>query len=133
MPHLEANSEWLQQQLEQYKPISKDFQTIFCYETRGTRVNGVLKEVSAANYLTLMLQAHVFPSQIVPRHSAVVPGAVDVEEIAIHKDHIQMVKFESADEDSFRRISWPIHSMVMEAPTAIEGNWRKWDQVKGLF
>lgn len=36
LKHLEQNSEWLQQQLDQYGPISNDFVTKFAYETYPT-------------------------------------------------------------------------------------------------
>lgn len=36
MKHLEQNSEWLQQQLGQYNPISSEFVTKFAYEEYKT-------------------------------------------------------------------------------------------------
>ena len=36
LQHLECDSEWLQQQLGQYGPISSDFVTKFAYETYAT-------------------------------------------------------------------------------------------------
>jgi hypothetical protein len=36
LKHLEKDVEWLQQQLQQYAPISKDFVTKFAYETYPT-------------------------------------------------------------------------------------------------
>lgn len=36
LKHLERDSEWLQQQLSQYNPISGDFITKFAYETYET-------------------------------------------------------------------------------------------------
>lgn len=38
LQHLERDSEWLQQQLGQYAPISSDFVTIFAYEIFPTPV-----------------------------------------------------------------------------------------------
>lgn len=38
LKHLERDSEWLQQQLGQYAPISSDFVTKFAYETLPTRI-----------------------------------------------------------------------------------------------
>lgn len=38
--HLKQHSEWLQQQLGQYAPISNDFVTKFAYETYKTRIAG---------------------------------------------------------------------------------------------
>jgi hypothetical protein len=38
LKHLERDSEWLQQQLGQYGPISSDFVTKFAYEIYPTRI-----------------------------------------------------------------------------------------------
>lgn len=38
LKHLEQDSEWLQQQLDQYGPISNDFVTKFAYETYPTTI-----------------------------------------------------------------------------------------------
>ena len=38
LEHLNRDSEWLQQQLAQYAPISRDFVTKFAYETLPTRI-----------------------------------------------------------------------------------------------
>lgn len=38
--HLERDSEWLQQQLGQFGPISGDFVTKFAYEAYKTRIAG---------------------------------------------------------------------------------------------
>lgn len=38
LKHLERDSEWLQQQLGQYAPISRDFVTIFAYEMYPTPI-----------------------------------------------------------------------------------------------
>lgn len=47
LEHLEKDSEWLEIQLEQYKPISAEIFTIFCFETYPTRLtSGVSVMVS---------------------------------------------------------------------------------------
>ena len=47
LKHLSANSEWLQEQLSHYKPISKSFHTVFFYEMLGTKLaNGDTQIVS---------------------------------------------------------------------------------------
>lgn len=47
LEYLEKDSEWLETQLEQYKPISTDFFTIFCFETYPTiLVSGISLIVS---------------------------------------------------------------------------------------
>ena len=38
LQHLKRDSEWLQQQLSQYAPISRDFITKFAYETLRTPI-----------------------------------------------------------------------------------------------
>ena len=40
LKHLDRDSEWLQQQLGQYAPISRDFVTKFAYEMLPTRIAG---------------------------------------------------------------------------------------------
>ncbi|RYO00078.1 hypothetical protein AA0121_g13436 [Alternaria tenuissima] len=77
LQHLERDSEWLQQQLGQYGPISSDFVTKFAFEEYKTPT---------------VLGKSIM---VVPRASAVVPGAADGEAIVIHADHIHMVKFGS--------------------------------------
>jgi len=74
---LERDSEALQQQLGQYTPISSDFETKFAFETKPTPL--------------VLGQAII----VVPKSSAVVPGQVDAEPIAIMDNHINMVKFSS--------------------------------------
>jgi hypothetical protein len=42
---------------------------------------------------------------VVPRASAVVPGAADTEPIVIHADHINMVKVASKEDNGYRTVS----------------------------
>ncbi|KAF1940047.1 tetratricopeptide repeat domain-containing protein, partial [Clathrospora elynae] len=85
LQHLERDSEWLQQQLGQYGPISGDF--------------------------------------VVPRASAVVPGAVNGEPIAIHADHINMVKFGSKSDPGYKTVSGHMRLMAGNAGDTIGGRW----------
>ena len=64
-------------------------------------------------------------SQIVPRFSAVVPGAADAESIAINADHINMVKFASHKDDEYKRVSGHLQLLAQEAPCAITARWTK--------
>jgi hypothetical protein len=41
LKHLQPHSEWLMDQVENFKNISKDFQIIFCYETLKTPLIGM--------------------------------------------------------------------------------------------
>ncbi|OCL02321.1 tetratricopeptide repeat domain-containing protein, partial [Glonium stellatum] len=100
LQHLEQDSEWLQQQLGQYGPISGDF--------------------------------------VVPRASAVVPGASDAEPIiairldwyrllptliVIHADHIHMVKFRSKSDTGYKTVSGHVRLMAASAGNAVGPRW----------
>lgn len=101
---LERDSEILQQQLGQYNSISGDFETKFAFETKAT---------------PLAFGKAVI---IVPKSSAVVPGHVDAEPIAIRDNHINMVKFASQSHE-FKRVAGHLKLMVEKAPTEVQKNW----------
>ncbi|KAJ6125811.1 hypothetical protein N7471_010304 [Penicillium samsonianum] len=103
--HLEENSEWLQQQLGQYGPVSGDFVTKFAFEEYPTPT---------------VLGGSIM---VVPRASAVVPGAADAEPIIIHADHINMVKFASNSDEGYRKVSGHIKMMVADASIVIGPRW----------
>jgi len=100
---LERDSEILQQQLAQYNSISGDFETKFAYETKATLAFG--KAVI-----------------VVPKSSAVVPGQVDAEPIAIMDHHINMVKFATQNSE-FKTVAGHLKLMVDEAPKKVQKNW----------
>jgi hypothetical protein len=102
---LERDSEALQQQLGQYTPISSDFETKFAFETKPTPL--------------VLGQAII----VVPKSSAVVPGQVDAEPIAIMDNHINMVKFSSEKNSEYQRLAAHIKLMAEMAPTKIQQNW----------
>jgi hypothetical protein len=108
---LERDSEALQQQLGQYAPISGDFETKFAFETRATPLT--------------------FGSSIVvvPKSSAVIPGHVDAEPIAIMDDHINMVKFSSQNSE-FKRVTGHLKLMAEKAPTKVQENWSTEESVE---
>jgi len=95
----------LQQQLGQYAAISSDFETKFAFETKATPL---------ALGQTMI---------IVPKSSAVVPGQVDAEPIAIMDNHIDMVKFSSKSNSEFRRVAAHLKLMAEIAPTKVQQNW----------
>jgi hypothetical protein len=102
---LERDSEALQQQLGQYTPISGDFDTKFAFETKAT---------------PLAFGPAII---VVPKSSAMVPGQVDAEPIAIMDDHINMVKFSSPKNNEFKRVAGHLKLMAEEAPTKVRENW----------
>jgi hypothetical protein len=102
---LERDSEALQQQLGQYAPISGDFETKFAFETKA---------------MPLALGNAII---VVPKASAVLPGQLDAEPIAIMEDHINMVKFSSQNNNEFRRVAGHLMLMAEKAPAKVRENW----------
>ncbi|KAI9761617.1 MAG: hypothetical protein M1840_001757 [Geoglossum simile] len=111
--HLEKDSHWLETQLEQYKPISADIFTIFCYESYPTPLKTGISAI------------------IVPKSSAVVPGMINAEAVEIKKSHIAMVKFQNALEDDFQTVVGHMHLMCEKVEEKIIENWARWDEIKG--
>ena len=66
---------------------------------------------------------------MVPRASAVVPGAADAEPIVIHADHINMVKFASKDDSGYRTVSGHLRIMARSATNVITERWEEEDRV----
>lgn len=108
---LEKDSEALQQQLGQYTSISTDFETKFAFETKATPV---------------ALGRSIL---VVPKASAVVPGQVDAEPIAIMADHINMVKFASQTNE-FKTVAGHLKRMVEKASTKVQRNWKLEETVR---
>jgi len=109
MKHLTSNSEWLQQLLSDYNAISANFCTKCFYE----------------------ILPRVFPDQssqiIVPKSSAVIPGAVDVEVVGMNKDHNGMTKFPYQNDDDFNFISSVIRSMIKNALSVVQQQWNEFE------
>ncbi|KAH0611238.1 uncharacterized protein H6S33_011665 [Morchella sextelata] len=102
LKHLEMHSEMLEHQTEQYTSISGQFETKFLYETYMTPTPAGKK-------------------LIVPKFSAVIPGAINAEEIGINRNHREMVKFRSAEDEAFRKVYLTINLMMSSAlPHTIE-------------
>jgi alpha-beta hydrolase superfamily lysophospholipase len=107
LKHLKRDSEWLQQQLGQYVPISNDFVTKYAYE----------------EYETPTALGHRI--MVVPRASAVVPGHANAESIVIPKDHINMAKFISKEDSGYEKISEYLQIMVADASDQIQLRWEE--------
>ncbi|KAK1768311.1 hypothetical protein QBC33DRAFT_370839 [Phialemonium atrogriseum] len=105
LKHLKRDSEWLQQQLSQYAPISGDFVTKFGFEEY---------ETPTAFGRSIM---------VVPRQSAVVPGQANAEPIAIHADHTNMVRYTSKQDVGYDTISGHLQIMASDAPEQIRLRW----------
>lgn len=61
--------------------------------------------------------------QVVPRASAVVPGAADSEPVAIHADHVNMVKFESKADGGYKTVSGHLWVMAGRAGDVVGQRW----------
>lgn len=105
LKHLEQHSEWLNDQLEQYKAISSDFDTKFCFEGTETLIMGRYKVL------------------VVPPWSATVPGATNVDLIEIRKNHRNMVRFRSARDDDFTTVADHLSIMAEKAIDKIASAW----------
>lgn len=65
-----------------------------------------------------------------PQASAIVPGAVDAEPIAIPANHLNMVKFASCEDDGYKKVSGHLRLLAEEAPDVIRLHWREDDNVR---
>ena len=62
---------------------------------------------------------------MVPRASAVVPGAADAEPIAVYEDHTNMVRFVSREDNGYRTISGHLKIMAQDASDVITSRWEE--------
>jgi hypothetical protein len=80
------------------------------------------KERQVLTFLARLQPLMLF--QLVPKSSAVVPGTVNVEAVAINKDHVGMAKFPSSNDEDFQTICGHLGNMVSMAPQKIAEKWR---------
>ena len=124
--HLERDSEWLQHQLGQYGPISGEFITKFAFEEYKTPT--ALGQAVMVCIYSIRKELKLI-TQIVPRASAVVPGAADAEPIAIHANHVDMVKFASNADQGYKTVSGHMRIIAQSAPDAIALQWAEESRV----
>ncbi|KAF4772744.1 putative phosphorylase superfamily protein [Colletotrichum scovillei] len=67
--------------------------------------------------------------EVVPRASAVVPGQTDGEPIAIHADHINMVKFAFKEDSNYVKVLEVLQIMVADACSNIQSRWETEERV----
>ena len=127
LKHLERDSEWLQQQLGQYAPISGDFVTKFPYEMFPTPI-ALGRSITVSVFV---LGRRVTDQiQVVPQASAVVPGAADAEPVAIPTNHLDMVKFASRDDGGYEKISGYLQVLAEDAPDVIGARWEEQARIR---
>jgi hypothetical protein len=129
--NLEKNGEWLEGLTASYRPISRDFDTVYCYETKPMGpFKNFQKPVSFYFVSVYMICVNI--PKVVPFHSAVVPGTVDTLRIGIQQNHIQMVKFASQNSD-YKKVARNVNRMVGDGTEKVAANWAKWDQWKSEY
>jgi hypothetical protein len=60
----------------------------------------------------------------VPRASAVVPGQANAEPVAMHTNHLNMVKYISREDNGYKTISRHLKDMANEAVEQIQQRWQ---------
>jgi hypothetical protein len=97
---------------------------------RSVRDSNSIREFDYGELTLLPLVAQQqLSKQVVPRASAVVPGAVDAEPIVIHADHVNMVKFASREDNGFKTISGHLQIMAQSADDVISLRWAEEERV----
>ena len=57
------------------------------------------------------------------------PGTADAEPIAIHADHVNMVRFLSKENSAYRTVSGHLRVMAESAWNVIASRWEKEDRI----
>ena len=63
---------------------------------------------------------------------AVIPGAENVDALPLHKHHIDMVKYTSAEDLAFQTVVTWIKSMAQVAVSKVHSNWQQEIRMRGL-
>ncbi|KAF5588729.1 Pfs domain protein [Fusarium subglutinans] len=105
---MERNSEWLQELQSDYNAISQEFETIFFYET-------------------IKMDVGIMSLLIVPKHSAVISGARNSEEIPLIADHSSMAKFTTSEDDGFQTLVNKLRIFANVSKPKIDDNWKDWE------
>ncbi|KAM5474387.1 hypothetical protein MauCBS54593_001961 [Microsporum audouinii] len=107
LKHLQSNSEWLHQTQDLFNSIAKRFETTYAYERKDTKIPYSGKSV-----------------MVVPRHSAIVFGDDEADQISINADHIGMVKFSNIEDPGYKKVSIQLGIMAKNAEALIEERWK---------
>jgi hypothetical protein len=126
--NLEQNGEWLEGLTASYRPISHDFDTVYCYETKPM---GPFRNPVSFYFVSVYIICVNIP-KVVPSRSAVVLEAQDAPAIGIQQNHTQMVKFASKNSD-YKKVARNVKRMVGDRTEKVAANWAKWDQLKSEY
>ena len=134
LEHLAKNSEWLEYQQALFLPISSQFETVYFYETYPTPLPGggsLLVRFSRVFVLVIPFECELTMScQVVPKHSACIPGALGAAKVAILSDHTNMVKFHGAEDEGFRKVNGELSIMLKNALRKVEQNWEELERAE---
>ena len=133
LEHLAKNSEWLEHQQALFLPISHQFETIYFYETYPTPLpgGGSLLVCCQVSIPVIPFEYELTISrQVVPKHSACIPGALGAAKIAIFSDHTNIVKFRGADDEGFWKVHGELSIMLKKAWRKIEQNWEELERAE---
>ncbi|KAK4206917.1 P-loop containing nucleoside triphosphate hydrolase protein [Rhypophila decipiens] len=108
------NSEWLQSLQSSYNSISHQFDTTFFYETWP---------------MTVPLLGRLL---VVPKFSAVVPGARNAEEANLAADHKTISKYFGADDPNFKAVSGRLQVLARDVKQRVHQSWDHWRKQKQL-
>lgn len=110
LAQIAPGSDWLQDLQSRYNSISHHFETTFFYETRET---------------SLPLLGKLL---LVPKFSAVVPGARDAEDVSMPADHISIVKYSGPDDPNFQRVVERLRVATRHIENRVRRNWDYWNK-----
>ncbi|KAM7189943.1 P-loop containing nucleoside triphosphate hydrolase protein [Rhypophila sp. PSN 637] len=108
------NSEWLQSLQSSYNSTSHQFDTTFFYETRP---------------MTVPLLGRLL---VVPKFSAVVPGARNAEEVNMPVDHKTIAKYFGTDDPNFKAVSKRLRVLIRDVKQRVRQSWDHWGKQKQL-
>lgn len=108
-------ADFLLLQQQQYRPISAQYLTYYCFENEPTLLPGG--------------SAAVIVSQV----SAVPPSATKSQRIEMHADHIGISKFESVDDRSFQALIAPVQAIVEDSCKRCQEHWQRFQGEFGPF
>lgn len=63
------------------------------------------------------------------KHSAVIPGLINAEEIPLAADYRTMVKYPSSEDENFLKAARRIMVMTKKVSAKVEENWRRWKRI----
>jgi hypothetical protein len=109
---LERYSSWLQTLQDQFNSISSDVRIICYYEQLETRTP-------------------IGQLLVVPRHSAVLQGALNMNSEGLLADHSTMTKYVGTHDPNFHKVTERLLVLATESEDRVRQSWERWDAVRG--